>query len=48
MALEASRTRGDVWTNKDVSDEKELSAPKFVGGAFWDEELTRTKSLRQE
>lgn len=48
MALEASRTRGDVWTNKDVSDEKELSAPTFVGEAFWDEELTRTKSLRHE
>lgn len=29
MALEASRTRGDVWTNKDVSDEKALSAPNL-------------------
>ena len=33
---------------QDESDKKELSLPEFVGEAFWEEKLSRTKSPRQE
>lgn len=37
-----------LWANQVVSGKKELFPPMFVGGAFWEEALAGTKSLRRQ
>lgn len=39
---------GGLQANQVVSGKKELSPSMFVGGAFWEEALAGTKSLRQK